>query len=127
MPSVITCASVQIYSRFIQNQDIFFTLEHVSRLTPIQKKETHCTVPNQRTLCKRANPTYLKYFLIYLKVVSLNCHLANIVLAFKLFLARIYLRKNCTYLEFFLSILSDRGRAIVQSCVPFCFNTGISY
>ena len=37
----------------------------------------------------------------------------NIVLAFNVFLARLYLCKERTYIEWLVLILSDRGRAII--------------
>ena len=63
-----------------------------------------------KLLGKQANPQCLKNSLVCLKLVTLNSHPANTVLAFKLFPARLF-------------ILSNRGRAIqLSSCVcPFLF------
>ena len=77
-------------------------------------------------LAKTANPQCLNYFLVYLKVGTLNSCLASIVLAFKLLSAHLYLRKKRIYVELFLLILPDQGRAIVDSCVSFSYNTAIS-
>ena len=50
MPSLVTCVTVQICINLLGNQDILFSIQLVSRFSPIQKRETHCTVPTRRIL-----------------------------------------------------------------------------
>ena len=56
-------------------------------------------------------------------IVTLNSLPANIVLEFKFFPARLYLRKKRIYLELFVLILSKRGRTCNLQLVPLLFLT----